>query len=159
MKLNIQKRLAARLLKCSKKRVKLDPDRSEELKESITKIDLRNLIKDNCISRVNKKGISSYKKRKKIVQKRKGRQDGVGSRKGKTTARLPKKDKWMNTIRAQRKLLKELKDKKILPSKTYYDLYRKAKGGFFRSKRHLKIYVKEHNLAQKAESKNGKKNN
>ena len=49
MKLDNQKRLAAQILKCSKKRVKFDPDRSSDIKESITKADIRNLIKEEAI--------------------------------------------------------------------------------------------------------------
>ena len=42
-------------------------------------------------------------------------------------------------IRNQRKFLKELKDKKIISKEINTNLRSKAKGGFFRSKRHIKI--------------------
>ena len=49
----------------------------------------------------------------------------------------------MNAVRAQRTLLKELKEKKEIDAKLYKELYLKVKGGFFRSKRHIQLYLKE----------------
>ena len=143
MKLKSQKVLAAGLLKCSKKRVVFDTERLEEIKESITKADLRGLIKDNAISAKPVKGVSRGRARKRQEQKKKGRQKGFSSRKGKKTARLPKKKAWMSKIRTQRKFLKELKDKKIINKTISSDLRSKAKGGFFRSKRHIKIFLEK----------------
>ena len=143
MKLNNQKRLAAKVLKCSEKRVRFDPDRLDDIKEAITKIDIRSLIKDNAITKVAVKGISRGRARKRIIQKRKGKQQGPGSRKGSRNARLPSKRKWINKIRSQRKFLMILKDKKVVDKKLFRELYLKSKGGFFRSKRHIKIYLEE----------------
>ena len=42
--LNVQKRLAAQILKCGRNRVRFDPDRLEDIKEAITKTDIRSLI-------------------------------------------------------------------------------------------------------------------
>lgn len=148
MKLNNQKRVAAKLLKTSKKNVWLDPSKSEEIKEAITKTDMRALIADKTIKGKPKRGVSRVRARKNIVQKRKGRRKGTGSRKGKRTARLPNKKSWMASIRLQRAFIKELKVKKIIDPPTYHSLYAKTKGGFFRSKRHIKLYIKEHNLAK-----------
>ena len=52
-------------------------------------------------------------------------------------------------MRTQRGFLKELKEKKIVTGLIYRQLYRKSKGGFFRSKRHIKLYVEEHDLTKK----------
>jgi large subunit ribosomal protein L19e len=145
MRLTVQKRLAARLLKASEKRVKFDPDRLDEIKESITKVDIRGLVKDKAIWAVQKKGISRGR-----VYKRK---HGHGSRKGKKTARTPKKITWMRKIRLQRRFIKELHDKGMIVNKAYRELYLKSKGGFFRSKRHIKIYIEEHKLIQEKAKK------
>ena len=156
----IRKIIAARILKCSPKRVKLDPDEMAEIKEAITKDDLRGLIKDNVIRMIPKKGVSRVRAKEKQKKKSRGQGTGLGKRKGKATARTPKKEKWMNSIRLQRKFLKELKDKELLTTKTYRNLYMKAKGGFFRSKRHITIYINEHKLVEKKQVKgtdNGKK--
>ena len=61
----IRKKIAARILKCSPKRVKLDPDEMAEIKEAITKDDLRGLIKDNVIRMIPKKGVSRVRAKEK----------------------------------------------------------------------------------------------
>ena len=58
MKLNVQKRVAAGVLKCSPKRVVFDSDRLDEIKEAITKSDLRGLISDRAIVKKSIKGTS-----------------------------------------------------------------------------------------------------
>lgn len=143
MKLNNQKRLAAQILKCSKKRVKLDEDRLSDIKEAITKADIKGLIKDRAINKINAKGVSRGRARKRLEQIRKGRQKGQGSRKGASGARLPAKREWINKVRSQRELLNKLKERKIVDNKFYRELYLKSKGGFFRSRRHIKLYVGE----------------
>ncbi len=149
MELRIQKRLAAQILKCSPGRVWFNSNNLDEIKESITKLDIKSLIRQDIIKRKPAVGVSKVRARKIKLKRRKGRQQGQGSRKGKRTARLPKKKKWMNKIRVQRKFLKHLKEKGALGKGTYQDLYMKSKGGFFRSKRHLKIYIDEHGLSKK----------
>lgn len=143
MKLDNQKRLAAQILKCSEKRIKFDPDRLSNIKEAITKVDIRGLIKDKAIRKAYIKGVSRGRARKRLVQRRKGKQRGVGSRKGSRGARLPRKREWINKIRVQRELLKKLKEKKIIDDRLYRELYLKSKGGFFRSRRHIKLYLEE----------------
>ncbi|MBW2974224.1 50S ribosomal protein L19e [Candidatus Woesearchaeota archaeon] len=141
MKLNNQKRLAAQLLKCSKKRIKFDNDRLSDIKEAITKADIKDLINDKAIKKVHAKGVSRVRARKRLVQRKKGKQKGRGSIKGAKNARLPRKREWINKIRSQRKLLSELKEKKIIDDALYSELYLKSKGNFFRSRRHIKLYL------------------
>ena len=155
MDLKSRKRIAAQLLKVGINRVKFDQERLEEIKEAITKADIRALIIDKAIQAKPKKGSSKSRIRKANVQRKKGRKAGAGSRKGKRTARLSDKAKWMSRIRTQRNFIKELKNKKIIAPQVYHSLYRKSKGGFFRSKRHIKLYIEDKNLANK---KNEKKN-
>lgn len=146
MKLKIQKKLAADVLDCSEKRVKFDTERLDEIKESITKADIKSLIKDSAIYSIPKKGVSRGKARKIQIQKSKGKRRGFGSRKGKKTARLSKKESWMAKIRTQRVLLKSLKDNEVVSKTVYRQLYKKSRGGFFRNKRHIKLYIEEHEL-------------
>jgi len=159
MKLDTQKRLAAQIFKCSKNRIRFEEDRLEDIKEAITKADIRALVIDKAISRKNKKGISRVRVKKRNIQRRKGKQKGYGKRKGKKTARLPKKKDWMDRIRLQRAFLRYLKEKKLINNKTFRDLYKKSKGGFFRSKRHMNIYLEEHDLIKEKieEKKKGEK--
>ena len=57
MNLNVQKRIAASILKCSKKSIVLDQDRLKDIKEAITKEDLRGLIAEGAIQKVQSKGV------------------------------------------------------------------------------------------------------
>jgi len=146
MKLAVQKRISASVLKCSIKRVKLNPDRLKDVKEAITKTDIRSLVSQGVIKSIQKKGVSRVRAKKTHIQKTKGRQRGKGKRKGTAKARTPKKRDWMNKIRLQRRFLKELKEKNLITIKVNRMLYLKATGGFFRSRKHLKNYLDEHKL-------------
>lgn len=149
MKLNNQKKLAGKVAGVSSKRVRLDMDRIEDIKESITKADIKGLIKDGAIRIVQKKGVSRARANKIKKQKSKGRRKGPGSMKGKKTARAPKKETWMNKIRLQRALIKDMKVKQLITTAGFRELYGKCKGGFFRSIRHLKLYIEEHGMVAK----------
>ena len=148
MKLDTQKRLAGKIMDCSPKRVKFDPAKLRDIKEAITKADLKTLVNEKIITKIPVKGISRFRARKRAIQRSKGLQKGPGSKKAKKTATVTKKDAWIKRIRIQRSFVKELKDKGIITPETYKNLYRKVKGGFFRSKRHIKGYIKEQELAQ-----------
>ena len=147
--MKLQKRLAASVAKASPHRVKLKTDELTEIKEAITKADIKSLIKKGLIKIVQIRGKGNFHSRKIKAQKRKGRRSGYGSRKGKATARENPKRKWINKIRSQRVLLKTLKEKKYVDDKTYRNLYRKAKGGFFRNKKHIKNFIEEQGLIKK----------
>lgn len=149
MNLRKVKRIAADVLKCGINRVQFDTERNEDIKEVITKADVKRLIKDNAIKAAPLKSTSRVRARKTAVQKRKGRRRNAGSVKGKFNARLNSKKAWMNGVRAQRALLKELAGKELITKSDYHSLYSKVKGGFFRSKRHIKLYLDEHELVKK----------
>ena len=146
MNLGSKKKMAARVLGVSPKRVKIDPSSSQDVSEAITRGDLRNLVGSKVIVKEQKKGSSRVRARKTLTQKRKGRQSNAGSRKGKHGARANPKETWMAKVRLQRKFIKELKDKEKIEAKTYRNLYNKVKGGFFRNKRHIKLYLEENKL-------------
>lgn len=144
--LKFQKRIASSLLKGSKKRIKFDSDRLEEIKEAITRGDVRPLIGSNAIALDQKKGVSRARAKLRQKQKTKGQRKGPGKRKGKATARTPRKETWIKKIRSQRNFIGELKKNGLITNKTYRDIYSKSKGGFFRSKRHIKLYLNENKL-------------
>jgi|TARA_Y100000310_G_scaffold44812_1_gene41815 large subunit ribosomal protein L19e len=148
MQLEIQKRLAAQILKSSKNDIWLDSNRLDEIKEAITKADIKSLIKDKAIKCKKIVGISRYRIRKRKEQKSKGRRSGAGSIKGSKHARLSKKKAWINRIRIQREFLQNLRDKGVIDKSSYRPLYMKSKGGFFRSKRHIKIFMGEHGIGK-----------
>jgi large subunit ribosomal protein L19e len=147
--MNLQKRLAAKLLKCSPKRIVFDTDKATEIKESITKFDIRGLIRKKVITKRQIKGTSRVRARKIQIQKRKGRRKGLGSRKGKASARAKPKRVWINKVRAQRNFLKLLKSKDLVSTADCRKLYAKSKGGFFRSIAHLKLFINEQGLIKK----------
>ncbi|MBI3034517.1 50S ribosomal protein L19e [Candidatus Woesearchaeota archaeon] len=142
----LQKRLASGIMKCSPKRVKLDTSRLADIKEAITNSDVRQLISEGVIKKIPARGISRARVRENMRQRRKGRHKGPGSRKGKPTSRLPSKKAWMSRIRLQRRFLMEIRAKSLVSGQTFKDLYKKAKGGFFRNKRHIKLYINEQKL-------------
>ncbi|PIO08942.1 50S ribosomal protein L19e [Candidatus Woesearchaeota archaeon CG08_land_8_20_14_0_20_43_7] len=146
MDLRLQKRLASQVLKCSSKRVRFTDDRMEEIKEAITRKDVLSLAKDGAIIKKAKLGISQSRARKTKRQKRKGLRTGPGSRKGKKKARNGGKSVWVAKVRIQREFIRTLRDKEIITKDTFKGLNSKVKGGFFRSKRHIKVFIEERQL-------------
>jgi len=136
-----QRRMAASILKCGVNRVWMDQDRLDEIAKAVTKEDIRILINGKAITVRQIRGISNWRKKYAKKQKEKGRKRGHGSRKGAKYARLPKKERWMRTIRSLRNYLKSLRDEKRIDRTTYRKYYRKAKGGEFRSKHHLQTHL------------------
>ncbi|MEM7825642.1 MAG: 50S ribosomal protein L19e [Candidatus Aenigmatarchaeota archaeon] len=134
---SLQKRLAAEILKVGESRVWLDPARKKEIEEAITKIDIRKLIKKGAIKALPEK-IKKPKERK-----------GKRVRKGGKYSVVSRKKRWVFTVRALRKMLKEMKENGEIENQTFKRLYRLVKGGMFRSKAHLKIYMEQHGLIKR----------
>ena len=143
MRFSGQRRLAAKLTKGTEKRIRFNLDKLTEIKEAITRADIRALISQGSITLLPKRGVSRARARVTAQQKAKGRRRGQGSRKGKKNARLPRKEVWISKVRLQRKVINEMRAKGDLSQSTYVNLYRKVKGGFFRSRRHLELYISE----------------
>jgi large subunit ribosomal protein L19e len=139
-----QKEMAARILKCGVSRVRVK--QSKEVEEALTRNDMRELIQKKMVTKVQKKGTTRARARKTLEQKNRGRRAGRGSRKGTLKARNPAKREWMTSVRALRKLLRELYDSKQVDQATYRKMYPRIKGGFFRNKKHLVNFLNEHEL-------------
>ena len=137
-----QRRLAAALLKCGEGRVWLDPASQEELADAVTRADIRSAIKARVIRRLPVQGTSRGRARARSAEVKKGRHSGPGSRRGTPFSRVPRKDRWMRRIRAQRALLKELREGKKIAPAIYREFYRRAKGGMFRSRQHLLVNLR-----------------
>jgi large subunit ribosomal protein L19e len=144
MDLKVQKRLASQIFGCSPDRVTFDTERLEDIKQAITKRDLRLLIGDGAITKKPGNFTSHVRSRKLALQKRKGRQNGPGSRKGKFASRFKPKQTWMNNVRVQREFIRLLLEKGIITKQAFRELYLKSKGGYFRSRRHIKLFLQEH---------------
>ena len=144
-KLTLQKRLAADILKVGKSRVWLDPDlaKQKDLQAAITRADIRRMIKQKMIK------VTPTKIRRPRSAKERKKRKGPGSRKGTKHARLPKKRRWMSTVRPLRRALKELRTDGQIDNATYRKLYMLIKGGQFRSRSHMRIYMEQHGMLKK----------
>ncbi|QFU83960.1 50S ribosomal protein L19e [Natronorubrum aibiense] len=139
--LSAQKRLAADVLDVGQNRVWLDPDAQADIAEAITRDEIRELVEDGRIQAADAKGNSRGRARERNAKRAYGHQNGPGKRRGKKGARQNEKDEWQNKIRAQRRKLRELRDKGELTPTQYRELYKKAGGGEFRSVRYLLNYI------------------
>jgi large subunit ribosomal protein L19e len=137
-----QRRLAAAILRCGEGRVWIDPASQEELEDAVTRADIRSAIKSGVIRRKAIRGTSRGRARRRAEELARGRHAGPGSRRGSPASRLPRKDRWMRRIRAQRDLLRELRQSKKIPPAVYREFYRRAKGGMFRSRSHLLVNLR-----------------
>ena len=136
-----QRRMASELLKCGVNRVWMDQDRLDEIAKAVTKEDIRILINGKAVKTRAIQGISNNRKKYSKSQKNKGRRKGHGSRKGAKYARMPKKERWIKTIRPLRSYLRKLRDEKQITPSVYRKYYMRAKGGEFRSKHHLETQL------------------
>ena len=142
MELNQIKEVASKVLKIGTSKVKIIDN--EKAAQAMTREDIRGLIKQGAITKKPEKGTSRARAKKIATQKKKGLRKGRGKRKGTVKAKIGKKTPWLKRIRALRKKLREEKPK--LEEKNYRKLYNMTRGGYFRSKSHLSIYIKEKNL-------------
>jgi large subunit ribosomal protein L19e len=131
--LSNQKRIAAEVLNVGVSRVWLDPNKLTDVANAITREDIRGLIKDGTVKARQAQGVSRGRARSNDVKRKKGHKTGQGNRKGAKNARSPRKLRWMRKIRAQRRTLRDLRDDHTLDRTTYRRMYRKAKGGEYRS--------------------------
>lgn len=138
--------MAAQLLKVGVSRVHIDPVQYAEVAKAVTKDDVRHLIRKGAVSAPNVKGVPRIGARLRAARKKKGRERGYGRRRGTGSARSNPKTEWIKRARSQRALLRELKDRNALAKGAYRVVYLKIKGGGFRDKGNMLMYLKEKNL-------------
>lgn len=138
MSMKTIRRLAAKIFKSGESRVRiLDAKRAGE---ALTSEDVKGLIAEKIVIMLPKQGVSRGNARDKKIRQKKGRRRGPGSRKGSHYAGTSAKDMWMRKVRAQRKVLRSLKN---TVSKTdYRSAYRMIKGNAFSDKKHLAEHLK-----------------
>jgi large subunit ribosomal protein L19e len=147
MVINIRKKreLAARILGVGINRVKFEPDKLDDVADSITRENIRSLIKKGVIWTGKPAGTSrSRAKAKHIIRRKHG--TGPGSKKGKRSTRVGKKKVYIRKVRSMRYHLKVLKDRSDINRETFWMLYKKVNGGQVRSLAHLRDLVKETKL-------------
>ncbi|MBC7130754.1 50S ribosomal protein L19e [Candidatus Bathyarchaeota archaeon] len=147
--LRTQRRLAAEILKIGENRVWIDPNRIDDVEAAITREEIKKLIHEGVIKPLQEKGVSRSRARILHEKKKKGRRRGPGSRSGGARSIISKKEAWMMKVRALRKRLRELKERKIIDQSTYRDLYIMVKSGRFESVADMERYLKSHELWRK----------
>ena len=130
MNLKKKKELAAKTLGVGKHRVSFNPTGLSEIKEAITKQDIKTLHQEGIIT------IKLIKGRRKI-QKR-NRRRGPGKIKMKVKHR---KQDYVKITRKLRKHLKMLKNENAIDKELYYDIRKKIKMRSFKNLSYLKEYL------------------
>ncbi len=130
MNLSKKKALAARTLNVGEKRIVFLQSRLNEIKEAITKQDIRDLQKEGAIV------IKEVKGRRKTIKKSGKRSTGnvrmVVNR---------KKQVYVMLTRKLRKDIWNMKKQRMLQNEEIEDIRKKIRNRFFKSKAHLKKYV------------------
>lgn len=129
MNLNKKKELAKRTFNVGGDRIVFVESRLNDIKEAITKQDMRDLRQDKAIIIKEKKG------RKKVIRKR-GRSTGNIRKKIKKR----KKD-YVVLTRKLRKYVLEMKNQGKISKEEVDDIRKKIRNKIFRSKSHLKEYI------------------
>merc|ERR1711937_496842 len=99
--LKLQKRLAAEVLKCGKRKVWLDPNEVNEISMANSRQNIRKLIKDGFVIKKPENIHSRSRARLAAAAKAKGRHTGYGKRRGTREARLPTSLLWMRHARLE----------------------------------------------------------
>ncbi len=133
MKLDKKKALAAKVLGVGKGRIIFVEPRLNEIKEAITKEDIRSLKADGAIIIRETRGKKSRQNKKKVR-----RSPGNIKKNAKNSKR-----EYMLITRKLRKHMYELRGKNLLTPENVADLRKKIKNRYFKSKAQLKDYLKE----------------
>jgi large subunit ribosomal protein L19e len=130
MNLRSKKYLASKTFGVGKDRIVFVNERIEEIKEAITKQDMRNLQKDGAI----------------IIKEVRGRSKNIKKGGKKTMGKIRKivntrKREYVILTRKLRKVLQEKKKKGEIGRKEVKELRKKIRNKIFKSKAHLKEYM------------------
>lgn len=130
MNLSKKKELAKRTFGVGEDRIVFVESRLNDIKEAITKQDMRDLRQDKAIIIKEKKG------RKKVIRKRRRRSTGNIRKKINT-----RKRDYVILTRKLRKYVLEIKNQGKISKEEVNDIRKKIRNKAFRSKSHLKEYI------------------
>ncbi len=126
MKLDKKKILASKALDVGAKRIQFDINRLDEIKEAITRQDIKDLHSSGAIK------IKEIKGRRKAVKRKRRR---IGKVKLKVNKR---KQEYVKITRKLRAYIKELKSQGKIDNVKFKDLRKSIRNSEFNSKRNLK---------------------
>ncbi|OAL26018.1 hypothetical protein AYO20_10287 [Fonsecaea nubica] len=150
--LRTQKRLAASVVGCGKRKIWLDPNEVNEISNANSRQTIRKLVSDGLIIRKPVAMHSRSRARELNAARRIGRHRGFGKRKGTKDARMPRELDtngislysqvlWMRRLRVLRRLLVKYRAAGKIDKHLYHELYQLSKGNTFKHKRALVEHI------------------
>ncbi len=145
MSIKLTKRIAAQLLKRGESAIRIRNTDLADAGKAITRDDVKTLIKKGSVYAIEEKHNKATSSKIRKIKRAEGRRRGPGKRKGSRKVRQGRS--WEKKIRAQRNLLKELRNSKKIDAKTFYRYYLLAKGNSFQNKASIILHLKDHGIS------------
>jgi large subunit ribosomal protein L19e len=142
-------RLAADILKCGKRKIWVDPERTKIVDEAATREQVRELIKDQTLVKKLDKYNSRGRARKYSAAMAKGRHTGPGKRRGTANARTNQRRLRMKKVRKMRTILKTMRSKGEITKEDFRRFYLQIKGNLFRDSVKMVDHISKKKLEEK----------